>query len=211
MKKNDSNSEKQLSLTKEKQLSNILKAAEACFIEQGIALTTMKDIAERGEIYRRTLYNYFQSKEEIAFAIHQGYNKNGLQFSVAEKGTGYDKLAKLIDFLFDNLEVLLPEIRYAIQYEFFVHHLDQNEYLIKEGINVNLIHTLKTVLELGKKDGSMVLPEADMEMTVYSLLQAIIGYLQRVIHRQEVFEAEANFVQEDWDIIMKIILRGLKA
>lgn len=200
-----------LSMTKEKQLKNILEAAEVCFIEQGIALTTMKDIAERATIYRRTLYNYFQSKEEIAFAIHKSYHNNGIIFSIYEKGTGYEKLEHLMDFLFDNLEALLPEIRYAIQYEFFMHHLDQNELLIKEGINFNLIDTLKTVLEVGQKDGSIILPDAELDMTVYSILQAIIGYLQRVVHRQEIFEAEAKFSQEHWVIIVQIILRGLKA
>jgi len=239
-----------LSSTKEKQLQNILVAAEQCFIEQGIALTTMKDISLRANIYRRTIYNYFQSKEDVAFAIHKNYNQNGLKFVASGIGTGYEQLDALITFLMDHLDELLPRIHYEIQYEFYMHHVAQssfaasrnascdgrkvslnascqsprqdaemknfpsvaqNEPLIKAGIDFELINTLTTVLKLGLADGSIVLPEADLNMTVYSILQAIIGYLQRVVHREDVFVKESGFSREHWGLITKIILRGIKS
>jgi len=247
-----------LSSTKEKQLQNILEAAEQCFIEQGIALTTMKDISLRANIYRRTLYNYFQSKEDVAFAIHKNYNQNGLKFIASGIGTGYEQLDALITFLMDHMDELLPRIHYEIQYEFYMHHiaqssfaasrnascdgrkvslnascqssrqdaemknfpvvaqssfavLEQSEQFIKAGIDLELINTLTTVLKLGLADGSIVLPEADLDMTVYSILQAIIGYLQRVVHREDVFVKESGFSREHWGLITKIILRGIKA
>ena len=200
-----------LSLTKEKQLQNILEAAEKCFIEQGIALTSMKDIALRAGIYRRTLYNYFQSKEEVAFAIHQKYNQNGLKFNILRSGTGYEQLEALMAFLFDHLDDLLPNIRYEIQYEFYMHHVEQNEAFIKAGMNKDLIDAFEVVLKLGAKDGSITLPEAELDMTVYSILQTLIGYLQRIVHREAVFYQETGFSRTHWDIIVRIILRGLKA
>ncbi len=199
------------SQTKEKQLQNILDAAEQCFIEQGIALTTMKDIAQRAAIYRRTLYNYFQSKEEIAFAIHQKYNKVAFVHKEQEDGSGYEQLHRLLYTVFDHLESYLPYIRFEIQYEFYMHGIDYHEPYIKAGMNHELIKALKSILTKGVHDGSLYLPVSDVDMTVYAILQMVIGYLQRVVHREDVFKEEVGFTRKDWDLSIAVILRGLKA
>ena len=200
-----------LSQTKEKQLQNILEAAEQCFIEQGIALTTMKDIAQRADIYRRTLYNYFQSKEDVAFAIHQKYNEVAFVYSESEVGSGYEQLHALLHDVFDHLETFLPYIRFEIQYEFFMHGTDHNEAYIKAGMNQALIHAFKTVLTRGLGDKSLHLPDPDVDMTVYALLQMVIGYLQRVVHRETIFVEEVGFSRKHWEIAISVMLRGLKA
>ena len=47
----------------------ILKAAEVLFTEKGYAQTTIDDIAKNSEYSRRTIYAYFESKEDILHHI----------------------------------------------------------------------------------------------------------------------------------------------
>ena len=47
----------------------ILEAADAAFRAQGFAATSMEDIARRAGLTRKTVYNLFSSKEEIALRL----------------------------------------------------------------------------------------------------------------------------------------------
>ena len=47
----------------------ILEAAEAAFRELGLANTSMEEVATRAGLTRKTLYNLFSSKEEIALQL----------------------------------------------------------------------------------------------------------------------------------------------
>jgi AcrR family transcriptional regulator len=47
----------------------ILAAAQACFAEAGIGGATMDEIAERADVSRGTLFNYFVSKGDIVAAL----------------------------------------------------------------------------------------------------------------------------------------------
>jgi AcrR family transcriptional regulator len=51
--------------------SHILEAAASVFAERGFHRTTTRDIAEAADIAEGTIYNYFQSKEDILLSIIQ--------------------------------------------------------------------------------------------------------------------------------------------
>ncbi len=194
-----------------KQRTNILIAAESLFIENGIALTTMKDISEEAGIYRRTLYNYYNSKEEIAFAIHEKYIANPFNFILPDDKTGYELLEEHLGSLKDNLHHYFPYIRFAIHYEFYFNNVKDNSESLKKVVNFQLIDVFKAMLERGISDGSIYVPDDNIEMVVQSILQAIFGYLQRVIHREEIFKLESGFSREHLEHVINILLRGLKA
>lgn len=61
---------------KEQRKQTILKTAERIFAEKGFNETPMDEIAEAAELSKGTLYLYFKSKEELAFAI---FHKNLLE------------------------------------------------------------------------------------------------------------------------------------
>lgn len=48
---------------------NIMSAAEKLFLEKGINATTIEDISKFSEYSRRTIYSYFESKEDILYHI----------------------------------------------------------------------------------------------------------------------------------------------
>ena len=49
--------------------SDIIEAAERIFFTKGYDLATMDDVAKEAEFSKRTIYVYFNSKEQIYFEI----------------------------------------------------------------------------------------------------------------------------------------------
>lgn len=46
----------------------LLAAAEACYVERGVSRTRMSDIANRAGVHRRTVYDYFPTKDALLAA-----------------------------------------------------------------------------------------------------------------------------------------------
>jgi AcrR family transcriptional regulator len=46
-----------------------IKAAEALFVEKGFENTSVEEIVKRAGLTKRTLYQYFQSKEDLYYAV----------------------------------------------------------------------------------------------------------------------------------------------
>jgi AcrR family transcriptional regulator len=46
----------------------LLTAAEACYVNRGVARTTIVDIAREAGVHRSTIYTYFQNKDEVLAA-----------------------------------------------------------------------------------------------------------------------------------------------
>lgn len=199
------------SKTREKQRENILVAAESCFSQQGIALTSISDISDKAKIYRRTIYNYFTNKEEIASEIYYRYSEQKLSFELPPEETGYQHLEHVLSNWVTQMEEFRPYILFAIQFEYYFHQTGDSTKILESGINLNIINLLRSILRRGLEDRSLILPDGDFEMTLYSLLHTLMGYLLRVIHREEVFKMESGFTMEYFDLSLKIILRGLKA
>ncbi len=49
--------------------ATILAAARACYLQDGIAATGMRDVANRAGIARSTLYRYFPGRDELLVAV----------------------------------------------------------------------------------------------------------------------------------------------
>lgn len=65
----------------------ILKAAEALFSEKGFEETTLEDISRASEYSRRTIYAYYESKDDILHHIIENgllSLKNGIENAIAQ-------------------------------------------------------------------------------------------------------------------------------
>ncbi len=78
----------------------ILNAAKACFLEKGYQNTTLDEIAQRAEFGKGTIYNYFESKEELLLGLIEQFMKDGVV--IAEEailhfpGTAREKLTNYV-------------------------------------------------------------------------------------------------------------------
>lgn len=82
--------------------AKIITCAISLFREKGFMNTSMEEIAEKADIAKGTLYNYFPDKEEILVGYFQNYiAKHGQEFFDSLKDIpGIEaKLSKFLDFL----------------------------------------------------------------------------------------------------------------
>jgi TetR/AcrR family transcriptional regulator, repressor of fatR-cypB operon len=91
----------------------ILKAARELFVSKGFRETTLDEIAHHAEFGKGTLYNYFDSKEEIFIGIIEQAVEETLAIaceSIATPGGVREKLLlyahRLISYVKDNGELL---------------------------------------------------------------------------------------------------------
>jgi AcrR family transcriptional regulator len=84
---------------KEKEIrrNDIIEAAEKVFFSKGYALATMDDVAREAEFSKRTVYVYFNSKEQIYFEIMvRGYKLfNGMLTADLQKKKDDSALEKI--------------------------------------------------------------------------------------------------------------------
>lgn len=77
----------------------VLRVAVHLFLEQGYDRTSLNEVAERLNITKPALYNYFRNKEEIlaeCYALGQDMAMESLVRIRAESGTGLERLKTLI-------------------------------------------------------------------------------------------------------------------
>src|ERR1700755_1865578 len=77
----------------------VLRTAMQLFLEQGYHGTTLNDVAERLNVTKPALYNYFRGKDEILYecwAIGRERVDDCIDEIDAGSGTGLAKLRKLI-------------------------------------------------------------------------------------------------------------------
>jgi AcrR family transcriptional regulator len=107
---------------KEKTKDNIIDCAVSVFKEKGFKETSMEEIAEKSDVSKGTLYNYFQDKESILVgyfqSIIEGYSLEINRSSKEHEDliTLFNKLLDLITHIFRN-DVVLAVIyfRYRLQ------------------------------------------------------------------------------------------------
>src|SRR5665648_1188764 len=116
---------------KEKTKDNIIDCAVGFFKEKGFKQTSMEEIAEKSDVSKGTLYNYFQDKESILVGYFQSIIAD---YSVEIYGsfeehkdliTQLNKLLELVYHIFQN-DMILAGIyfRYRLQTLFDHSQLD---------------------------------------------------------------------------------------
>lgn len=90
---------------KKRRRQEIITAAEKLFFNKGILQTSMEDIAKEAELSKGTLYLYFQSKEDLQFAIFRKGAEllsSQMKAAISTLKTGLEKTVQLgstfIDF-----------------------------------------------------------------------------------------------------------------
>jgi len=85
----------------------ISNAALSLFIKKGICGTTTKDIASRARVSEGTIYNYFESKDDLAYKLFTHYMdkfREELAASFSESAAPEEKLERLVGAFFKFAE-----------------------------------------------------------------------------------------------------------
>lgn len=197
---------------RDNQRERILEAAEELFIRDGIDNVSIGAIAEAARIARKTLYEYFPNKQEIAQAIFQKLIDERLsvfdQLQIPE-GSGFQRVEFMVLDMVNMLETYPEHIRFMVEF---------NTLYAREGSPTRVRQTyaigsdlLLQMIQQGIADGSI-----RSDLTPHFLTAAILNLVSGMNNR---FAQLGNQVGEEYDQpaielyrgIIRIFLRGIQA
>ncbi|MCX6554134.1 MAG: TetR/AcrR family transcriptional regulator [Candidatus Aminicenantes bacterium] len=156
----------------------ILNQSESLFTVKGYKNTSMDMIAEKCEISKPTLYNYFESKSSMFFALFSRFQSeiaekaNVLMRSDKDKNLIIEEIIDLsLDFVQEKRDFLKMMIR---DHHMVVHEHDD----VEEHINVEIRRRQEVALGLGEFMKDIVRPEILEEFGVERIGMALSNLLE---------------------------------
>lgn len=207
--------DERLSRTILKTRHRILEASFRLFAEEGIFKTTMVDIAVKVGLTRRTLYNHFGTKEEIAILLHRLLLEDVIQNCnyelTPEEMTSIGMrhcLLSLYKYLTEDQDRLAFTV-YFDQYAREKNDLigEQNCFVNYLQNNTRIIHYLVVLKDKNLFVNDTVSPELMAKVCFESL----IAYMEKVNFREEAYREQGfptNF--GDFELLVDRFLRGIK-
>jgi AcrR family transcriptional regulator len=97
----------------EERRDELMNAAQALFLDQGTATTTIEQITERADVAKGTFYLYFKSKEDIVRALGDRFGERHLAAikRVVETARPEDWRRRLSLWIASGVEAYLDSIR----------------------------------------------------------------------------------------------------
>ncbi len=203
-----------LSRTRQRQYNNIIKNAKAIFVAKGINDTSMNDIARQAGIERKTIYNYFNTKVELATAVVMEmseldeFNHLGAIENEADK-SGYEMLEHVVMAWADAYpryaDALMLEYQYETIYKDIV-------LFRKNKLDADYLDRTPIGRSIKKGIADKSIHYGDMDML--SLVVMVIKCLKTIIQKKLINNGDnGNNSNPCMQVkeAFKIILRGLKA
>ena len=197
---------------RENQLERILESAEKLFIRDGIDNVSIGAIAETARISRKTLYQYFSNKQEIAWAIMQNLTdertSNFVQPKIPE-GNGYQRVEFFMLHMVNLLETNPEHFRFISEFNTLYArdgdpgHMRQ---LAARGSNF-----LIQMIRQGIKDGS-ISPDVDPALLSATMLNLVSGMNSRfALLGNQISEEYGQPVMDIYREICRLFLRGIQS
>lgn len=144
----------------------ILSSAQELFFKRGIRAVTIDDIARHIKISKRTIYKYFENKDEIVFTLVKNHlhlhqkeiekimanNHNIIEATLAIVKHSSDMMNQITPVVFSDLKTFYPKVwKYFENFkkDFIIQTITkglkkgQKQGLIRKDINVKLIAYLR--------------------------------------------------------------------
>jgi AcrR family transcriptional regulator len=203
----------ELSRTRQRQYDNIISKAKELFVKKGIDATSMKDIADLAEVERKTVYNYFPSKEKLAAEVLLNLDLlveffNCVKFDEHSDKTGYEILEEILLIWAKDYskyeEALIYSYHFDYQYSNKVNKTQQ-----KDAIDSLKLSPIGRAIEKGEKDGSIDVGDLDWAQMTFTLSGGCIMFIRDRLYRKDVVSEEIN--NQLIAAYIKLLLKGLKA
>lgn len=179
----------------------ILKAAEALFTEKGYAQTTIDDISKASAYSRRTIYAYYESKEDILHHIVKkglAALKTRIEAAVSIQADFAARYYAVCDAI-RRYQCECPHSAGSVQQakpEQFVGSLsDTVQQILVLGDEINAL--LADFISEGQRDGA-VRKELHPLMTVYVLWSSITALLDLVKTKGALLSAQLSVSEEEF-------------
>jgi len=179
----------------------IFDTAQKLFLQNGLFNTTMDQIAEASGLSRRTLYRYFDKREDLAYEVTTQFILQWNQFFEScysqLHGTGIERLEQFLKGLMGYMSERVEVMRYLDEFDFYFRDtasIYPSEKQIRHFKDVILVsdNYLKLLLKLGVEDGSID-DEINIEMTEATISNVMWSFGQRVASRGKIIEEETGY------------------
>ena len=178
------------------------------FLEASIDQTTMYMIAEKAGVTRRTVYNYYESKEQIAVDLQILCMEEMRWFELwihAAENISMDRLMRLAE---DILTVHYREMKYICSFDHFfsegypderyVHYLHENYHI--------RMSSLETGLSAVSENGGV----SPFNKQILFVFQIYISYLQRIILRNLPDIPDFDSYRFELSLLIRMLLNGMQ-
>lgn len=196
------------SRTAQKKRARILTVARDLFLDVGIDQATMVTIASEAGVTRRTVYNYYESKEEIAVDV---------QILVLEELNWFDRWSFSADDLDEDRVFALsmdlvssnPDLmRYVNRFDhYFSEGYPSARYVefLSERMRSFSEQLVGTIQGADTSDDPSTSAHFHLLVMFYNLL---VSYLQRLVHREPTERLRSEAVQAELRLFIRTLVRG---
>lgn len=187
----------------------ILNCCETLFTQHGYKNTSMEKIAEKCEISKPTLYNYFPSKTSLFLGLVNRFQNDIAEKGKAIMGQNKDKYLIIEEFIDLSIEYM-QEKRDFLRMMIREHHLVVNECEdIEEHMNVEIRKRQETARSLGEFMKDIVRPEILGEFSEELLGMALSTLLEGAFW--DSIKGEINDHEKMKKLIMRLLKNGILA
>ncbi|MGG1314886.1 MULTISPECIES: TetR/AcrR family transcriptional regulator [Cohnella] len=204
------------SAIKQKRRTKIKQIAERLFIRQGIHETSMQQIADESGMGRRTIYHYYNTKEEIAIDIQQDFLRelqtvDGLEAVLESDSTGLQKTEAMLDLVLEHYLNRIPQIEYLNEFDRVFKNAEDYEFTTPELMQYDVYRLLHKALHLGMADGTVrPMSEREVNSVILTVNHALFALIMRIVGRQEIFKRTYDYGLKDIRMLVSLITNGLK-
>ncbi len=201
--------------TKQKNRKKIVNTSKALFLKNGIGQTTMIDISKACKMERKTIYNYFESKELIAEYIFEEvmiklFNEISSNYDLSGCTTSHEKFKRLFVNIVKSLFKLKEDIIYTVHYDYFFHN-KANPDILSHAMSDFQQKEIYHIINEETKDGTINL-RGQEPLEIFSMLgQAIMAFASRMFFRGHIIEEETGLKEEELYQYVDILMDGIKS
>jgi len=170
---------------RERQRRRILTASQELFDVRGIDRVTVAEIVSTAGIRASTLYEYFSNKDEIVWALVEDVMASGSDHAIramdSVRGPVLAKIGALFRAFEDELTEHPERVRFMAQFDAMYARDWTVERLLalEDKIIPGRMDGLADMVREGIADGSLR-PDLDPDLTMHSILNAVIGAQRRL-------------------------------
>lgn len=187
----------------------ILDCAESLFTQTGYKNTSMDKIAEKCQISKPTLYNYFPSKPALFFGLFARFQNSLMERSRIIMDQAKDKY-RIIEEIIDIAIEMLQEKRDFLMMMLREHHMVVHDFAdIQEHVTIELRRRQETARILGEFMKDIVRPEVLEEFSVEMLGMALSTLLEGAFW--DTVKGEFNDHEKQKKLIMRLLKNGILA
>ncbi len=192
--------------------NEIIDAAEKVFFTKGIEHATMDEVAEEAELSKGTLYLYFNSKEDLHFAICMRglvMLKEKFEQAISKSNTVLQNLVQ-IGLTFVKFSKEYPDY-FKVMSHFEGKNLDENQPRYQHTEKDNVMDVMVKLIEQGKNDGS-IRNDINPNVIAHILWAQTTGVLQLMAVKKfhlDMFDiSEEDIIKSHFEIVANGIRPG---